>query len=54
MFAAGMFEHMVLFTGSTVKVPGAAPKLHINVAPETTKLAIWDPLYHYLTQLRAG
>jgi hypothetical protein len=46
MFAAGMFEHMVLFTGRTVKVPGAAPKLHINVAPETTSIAIKGPLDH--------
>ena len=43
MFAAGMLEHMVLFTGRTVKVPGAAPKLHISVAPLTTRLAMGNP-----------
>jgi len=36
MFAAGMLEHMVLLVGMTVRVPGAAPKEHISVAPETT------------------
>ena len=42
IFATGMFEHMVLFTGRTVKAPGAAPKLHINEAPLTTRLAMMN------------
>jgi hypothetical protein len=36
--AAGMLEHMVLFTGNTVKSLGFEPKLHINFAPEITRL----------------
>ncbi len=34
--AAGIFEHVTPVTGSTVRVLGAAPNVHIVVAPETT------------------
>ena len=40
MFAAGIFAAMTLFFGSTIKDPGAVPKLHIIIAPETT----WKPI----------
>jgi hypothetical protein len=49
MFAAGMFEHMVLFAGRTVSVLGATPKLHIRLAPETTSVDIFDPQLLYKT-----
>ncbi len=47
MFAAGMFEHMVLFFGRTASVPGATPKLHVMLAPVTTSIGIFDPLFLY-------
>lgn len=43
MFAAGMFEHMILLFGRTVSVLGATPKLHIRVAPETTRIGMPSP-----------
>lgn len=33
-----------LFTGVTIKVPGASPKLHCNVAPPHTQIPIKAPL----------
>lgn len=45
IFAAGMLEHMVLFVGKTVRVPGAAPKLHVRLAPVTTSIGMFRPLF---------
>ncbi len=42
MVAAGSFSALVIFSGVTIRVPGAAPKLHANIAPFTTCCAIID------------
>jgi hypothetical protein len=44
MVAAGMFAHMMPVDGSTVSVPGAVPKGHIRLAPDTTRIGIRAPL----------
>jgi len=34
LLAAGMFAGIVRFTGKTLRLDGAIPKLHSNIAPE--------------------
>lgn len=33
MFAAGMFDALTMLAGRTVRLEGAAPKVHISIAP---------------------
>jgi hypothetical protein len=40
--AAGWFDVITLLAGNTVSVPGAAPKVHIIVAPLHTDIPILD------------
>ena len=40
MFAAGMLLDKVRFKGNTASVDGAIPKLHCNIAPLTTWIAM--------------
>jgi hypothetical protein len=47
MVAAGLFEVNTLFDGSTISVAGAAPKLHIIIAPVHTHIPIRDSFFNY-------
>jgi hypothetical protein len=40
ILAAGMFAGIVRFTGKTIRLDGAIPKLHSNIAPEHTCIDI--------------
>jgi hypothetical protein len=47
IFAAGWLDVITLLAGNTISVPGAAPKLHITVAPLHTHIPIGYSLSNY-------